>query len=125
MLLVLNALNTEKYPDAGFLLNYDDDDYSQGYHQINEFFRTLTKDNILQPFLSDDDFRSSNGGVEIGYNLYVFDRRYQKNFESAQPIKVEFKFDGVVPNDINGYALVLLNKLISIRSDSQRHFELM
>ena len=42
-------IGTEKYPDAGILLNYDDDDYSQGYHQIKEAFRALTKDDILQP----------------------------------------------------------------------------
>ena len=26
-------IGTEKYPDAGILLNYDDDDYSQSYSQ--------------------------------------------------------------------------------------------
>ena len=44
-------IGTEKYPDAGILLNYDDDDYSQGYHQIKEAFRALTKDDILQPYI--------------------------------------------------------------------------
>ena len=44
-------IGTEKYPDTGILLNYDDDDYSQGYHQIKEAFRALTKDDILQPYL--------------------------------------------------------------------------
>ena len=29
-----------------------------------------------------------------------------KNFTASQPTKVEFKFDGVVPNGISGYALV-------------------
>ena len=33
------VIGTEKYPDAAILLNYDDDDYSQGYHQIKEAFR--------------------------------------------------------------------------------------
>ena len=56
--------------------------------------------------------------------MYVFDIRYQKSFESSQPIKVEFKFDGVVPAGIYGYALVLTNKLISISSDGQRMFDL-
>ena len=116
---------TEKYPDAGILINYDDDDYSQGYHQIKEAFRALTKEDILQPYISEADFRRSNVAVnDIGYNLYVFDIRYQKNFTNSQPIKVEFKFDGVVPNDINGYALVLTNKLVSLSSDGQRHFDL-
>ena len=118
-------IGTEKYPDAGILLNYDDDDYSQGYHQIKEAFRALTTDDILQPYISKADFRKSNVAVnDIGYNLYVFDIRYQKNFTNPQPIKVEFKFDGVFPNGINGYALVLTNKLISISSDGQRHFDL-
>ena len=43
----------EKYPDAGKLLNYDDDDYSQGCHQIKEDFKALTKDDILQPYVSE------------------------------------------------------------------------
>ena len=118
-------IGTEKYPDVGILLNYDDDDYSQGYHQIKEAFRALTKDDILQPYISEADFRRSNAAAnDIGYNLYVFDIRYQKSFTNSQPIKVEFKSEGVVPNDVNGYALVLTNKLVSISSDGQRHFDL-
>ena len=118
-------IGTEKYPDAGILLNYDDDDYSQGYHQIKEAFRALTKDDILQPYISEADFRRSNTAAnDIGYNLYVFDIRYQKKFTNSQPIKVEFKFEGVVPKDINGYALVLTNKIASVSSDGQRHFDL-
>ena len=94
-------IGTEKYPDAGILLNYDDDDYDQGYSQIKEALRALTKDSIVQPYISDDDFRSSNVRADdVGYNLYVFDTRYQQNFTASQPNKVEFKIDGVVPNDI-------------------------
>ena len=117
-------IGTEKYPDSRILLNYNDDDYSQGYGQIKEAFKALTKDNLLQPYISDADFRSNNDGDNIGYNIYVFDIRYQKNFESSQPIKVEFKFDGAVPAGIYVYALVLTNKLISISSDGQRMFDL-
>ena len=118
-------IGTEKYLDAGMFLTYDDDDYSQGYHQIKEAFKALAKDDILQPYISDDNFRTSNVAAnDVGYNLYVFDIRYQKNFTNSQPIKLEFKFEGVVPNDINGYALVLTNKLVSVSSDGQRHFDL-
>ena len=73
---------TEKYPDSTISLNYDDDDYNQAYGQIKKAFTALTKDNILQPFVSDHDFRSSNNGDSIGYNLYVFDIRYQKIIEN-------------------------------------------
>ena len=52
----------------------------------------------------------------------MFSIRYQEEFESSQPKKVEFKFDGVIPAGI--YGLVLTNKLISISSDGQRHFDL-
>ena len=111
------VIGTERYPDSGILLNYDDDDYSQGYGLIKEAFRALTKGDILKPYITEDDFRSSNEGNNIGYNIYAFDIRYQKNFENAQPVKVEFKFSENIPAGIYGYALVLTNKLISISSD--------
>ena len=113
---------TEKYPDAGIVINYDDDDYTQGYHQTKEVFKTLTEDDILQPFKSGNGFKSSTVRADdVGYCLYVFKIRYQNNFTASQPIKVEFEFDGVVPPDINGYALVLTNKLVSISLDGEGH----
>ena len=117
-------IGTEKYPDSAILLNYNDDAYSQGYGLIKQAFKDLTEDDNLEPYISDNDFRSSKDVHTIGYNLYVFDIRYQKNFESAQPIKKEFKFDGVVPGGIYGYSLVSTNKLRSISSDGQRMFDL-
>ena len=80
-------IGTERYPDSAILLNYDDDEYSQGYGQIKEAFKGLTKDDILKPYISEDDFRSSNEGNNIGYNIYAFDIRYRKNFENSQPVK--------------------------------------
>ena len=108
------------------MLNYDDDDdHGQGYGQTKEAFRAFTKDDILQPYLSDTDFRSSNVRADdVGYDFNVFDIRFQQNFTASQPIKLEFKFVGFVPNDINGYGLVLTNKLVSISSDGQLQFDL-
>ena len=119
-------ISTEKYPDSAILLNYDDDDddYNQGYGLIKETIKALTKDDVLEPYISDNDFRSSNDGNDLGCNLYVFDIRYQKDFESAQPIRVEFKFSGNVDAGIYGYASVLTNRLVSISSDGQRMFDL-
>ena len=117
-------IGTEKYPDSAILINYNDDDYSQGYGLIKQAFKDLTKHDILEPYISDNDFRSCNDGNNIGFNLYVFNIRYQKNFESVQPINVEFEFDGAVPAGIYGYALVLTNRIISISSDGQRHFDI-
>ena len=115
------VIGTEKDPHASMLINHADDDYSQGYHQIKEAFKPLTKDDILQPYISEEDFRSSNAAANdynfIRYNLYVLDIRYPKNYTASQPIKVEIKIDGLVPNNVNGYALVLTNKLVSISSD--------
>ena len=118
------VIGTERYPDNSILLNYEDDDYSQGYGQIKEAFKALTKDNILQPHISNHDFKSSNDDNDIGYNIYAFDIRYQKNFENAQPVKVEFKFSENIPGGIYGYALVLTNRLASTTSDGQRMFDL-
>ena len=72
----------KKYPDSTIWLNFEDDGYSQGYGQIEEALRILTKDGILNPFLSDHDFRSTKIKVagetttDFGYNLYVFDIRF-------------------------------------------------
>ena len=118
------VIGTERYPDSAILKNHDDDDYCQGYGLIKEAFRGLTKDDILKPYISEDDFRSSNEGNDIGYNIYVFDMRYQKNFENSQPVKVEFKFSENIAAGIYGYALVLTNRLASISSDGQRMFDL-
>ena len=119
-------IGTRKYPDSAFLLNYDDNDNSQGYGQINETFKALTKDDVLRLYISENVFRLSNDCNNIGYNLYSFDIRYQKNFESAQPIKVEFKFSEIVIGGIYAYVLIFTNKLISISSDDQRrHFDLL
>ena len=97
-------IGTEKYPDSAILLSYDDNDSFQGYGQRKEAFRTLREDDLLQPYITEDDFRSSNDGDKIGYNMDSFDMNYQKNFESAQPVKVDYKIDGVVPAGIYGYA---------------------
>ena len=126
-MLIVSAqciIGKEKSPDTGILLNFNGDDYSKGYHQIKEAFRALTKEIILQPYIREDDFRWSNDGDNIGYNIHCFDIRYQKNFQSAQPLKIEFKFDGVIVAVIKGYALVLTNKLVSKSSDGQRMLDL-
>ena len=117
-------IGTEKYPDSVILLNYNDDDYSQGYSQINETFKALAKGNILQPYISENDFISSYNDNDVGYKIYAFDIRYQKNFQSSQPIEEKFKHDGVIPAAIYGYALVLMNRIISKSSDGQRMFDL-
>ena len=118
------VIGTERYPDSAILINHDDDDYAQGYGQIKEAFRALTKDDILQPYISEHDFRSSNEGNNIGYNIHAFGIRFQNNFESTQPVKVELKFSENIPSGIYGYVLVLTNKLISISSDGQLMFDL-
>ena len=69
------------------VLNCDDDDFSQGHSHIEEAFKVLTTDDVLQPNISDNHFRSSIVGNDIGYKLYVFDKIYQKNLQSAQPIQ--------------------------------------
>ena len=72
-------IGTEKYPDNAILLNYNDNDYSQGYGQTKEAFKAVTKDDILQPYISEKDYRSSNDGNNISHNVHVLDIRYQKN----------------------------------------------
>ena len=85
----------EKHTDACIFLKYDDDEYSQCFGQIREVFRALTKNDVLNPKKSDPDVRSTNvnvageGSIDISYNFYLFDFRYQKNLEAVQPFIVE------------------------------------
>ena len=97
------TIRTEKNPNSAVLLNYGDDDYSQENGQIKEALRALTEDDILQTYISEDDCRSSSDDDNIGYNIYCFDIRYQKNFRSAQPKKLESKFSENIPPGIYGY----------------------
>ena len=50
------VIGMKKHPHASILLNYEGIDYSQGFSQIKKAFRALTKDNIPQPYISDDIF---------------------------------------------------------------------
>ena len=106
-------IGIEEYRVSAILLKYDDGLYSQGYAQIKEVFKALIEGDILQPYKSEYDFRLSNhgdDGKDIGYNIHRFDIRYQKKFESAQPVKVEIIFQEKIPAGLYGYALVLTNK---------------
>ena len=47
-------IGTEKYLDSAILLNYNDDDYSQGYGLKKQAFKDLTKDDILEPYICDN-----------------------------------------------------------------------
>ena len=117
-------IGTEEYPDSAILLIYDGDDYSQGYVQIKEAFKAITKDNILQPYVSEDDFRSDNNCKNIGYNIHVSDIRYQKKYQSGQSVKIEVELVKIVPAGVFGYALLLTNRLVNISSDGQRMLDL-
>ena len=88
-------IGTDKYTDSSLNLNYPVVDYSPGYQQIQEAFRCLTKDDILQLLSSYHAFRSSNlvaGGTEVRYNLYVLELRHQRKVTASQSTKEDFKF---------------------------------
>ena len=121
-------IGSGKYPDAGINCNYPIDKYSQAYGEIVSCFRHLAEDNILQPYITQKEFITSNNYPDgnPGYNLYVFDIRHHQDYSSAEPIKVTFDFRPAVPAATNliGYALLLTNNLVSVSSDGHRQFDL-
>ena len=123
-------IGAKRYPDAAILIYLKDDIYSQRHGQNKETFRVLTKNDMLKPYISDHEVRSTsviNAGEDdntVRYNLYDFGRRFLKNLEGAQPIKVEFEFSEDAPAGIYGYALVVANKLVNMSSDGLRQFDL-
>ena len=86
----------------------------------------MAKVNILQHYITQRIFITSNiyPDGNPGYNFYVCVIRHHQDYSSAQPIKVGFDFRPAVPaaKNLIGSALLLTNKLVSVSSDSQRHF---
>ena len=128
---VVNAqciIGNQKLPDGREKCIYAIDKFSQVYGEIVSSFRHLATDNILQLYITQKDFITSNNYPDgnPGYNLYVFDIRHHQDYSSAQPSKVTFDFKPAVPvaTSLIGYALLLTNKKISISSDGQRQFDL-
>ena len=96
-----SVIGTEKYPDSPILINYDDDFYSQGYVRNEEAFRALAKHDILNSFIADHDFRSTNvndagdDDDSVGYKLYAFVDDIGE-IELAHANKVAFKFSEIL-----------------------------
>ena len=88
---------TEIYPDSAILLNYNDDYFSQGYGQVKEAFKALTKETILRPNISEDDFRSPSVGDNIGYNIHSFNIRYQKILKALHRLTWNLDFRNNFP----------------------------
>ena len=114
---VVNAhciIGSEKFPDAGIICNCAIDKYSQAYGEVRSCFSHLAQYNILQRYITQKDFVTSNNYPEgnPGYNLYVFHIRHHHEYSSPQPIKVSFDYRPAVPAATNliGYALLLTNK---------------
>ena len=88
----------ENYLDAGILIKFDIDDYSQRYVVLVFLSRLFTKRAIRQLYLSQIVIRSCNVDVagadnmEVANSLYVFDIRKQKNLMTHQPFDINLKY---------------------------------
>ena len=74
-------IGTETNPDAGVIILYDADFYSQGHGQYKEAFRDLTKDDTLKALISDPTLRSTDindAGEDDNSVGYIFIRFRQK-----------------------------------------------
>ena len=76
-------IGIEKKHDAGILLNYDDDDFSQAYGVDKQSFKSLTKDDILQPYIYTyllifSDFQMA--GLMMLVIIYTFSTYNNSNF---------------------------------------------
>ena len=128
---VVNAQCTvgrEKFLGAGIICNFAMAEYSQTYGEIVSCFRHSAKNIILQLYITQKAFLTSNNypGGNPGYNVYVSDNHHHQDFSSAQNIRVRFDFRPVVPaaTNLTGYAVLLTNKLVSVSSDGQKQFNL-
>ena len=67
---------------------------SQAYGEVVSCPRHLAKDNICQLYITQKKFKNpktSEGGAEVSYKLYVFDLGYQRNYTFFTAIKIQCK----------------------------------
>ena len=88
---VLRA-GSENYHQYLVWCDFDRDTYHEAYYQIEFFFKNVTQDQFLKPFMDFQSFES--------YPLYVFDLTYQKEHASAKPSNVEFVIRGNTNSNI-------------------------
>ena len=108
---------------------YDQDSFSQAYGEIVSCFGQSTKDNTLQPCITQTDCTTPDNyaaKTTLGKNLYGFDERYHQDFATSQPIKVKFEFSSPfhAAKRLTGYALLLTIKILSNSSDRQSELSL-
>ena len=79
------TIGSEQFPDAGINCKFAIDKYSQAYEENVSCIRHSAKDNILQPYITQKDFISSNSYPDGNpcNNLYVFDIRHHQDYRSA------------------------------------------
>ena len=68
------------------------DKYFEAYEEVASCFKHISKDNILRPYTEQGVLRTEiteGDGFAIGYEFYVFDLLYQKEYNSGQPINVQ------------------------------------
>ena len=78
---------------------------------LNHIYQIIIFDHVLKVMT-----------LYISYTFSISD--ITKKLESAQPIRVEYKFSENIPAGIYGYVLVLANNLVGINSDGQKQFNL-
>ena len=109
-------------------MDYDDDKNCEGFGQTVPCLQHLTKDEIVQPNITEEDFTThfvnargeNTGDIGINYKILIY---VTEKIISAQLLKVNFEtFENIIPGLV-GFALVLRDKLITIKSDGQRHFD--
>ena len=85
------------------------------------FFDT-SKDNFVQPFISQLDLRRKEYST-----LNAFNARFQKKYSGPQLAQLEVRFNilpaAAIPTEKLVYALVSTHYLSSISSDVQKHFD--
>ena len=80
-------------------------------------FTQLTKHNISQPYIPQEDFgtKTSTGDENaVGYDLYVFDLCYENAFSFPQFTNVQFKLADVVRKfEVIGCLVILTNNQLT------------
>src|SRR6267154_2751720 len=110
-------LNTDKYPDDEFTINFPTNDYSIIYEMFDRFKKEY------------HGFNSLVGGTQVNFSAFknlfpilVFDVQYQKeraNETGIIDIQLKFSFANPVPANTTAYITTISDRLYHLKSDGK------
>ena len=121
------VFETWRCQEAGVICAFTQHIYSPANETFVSWFKTLTKDNNSTPYKPQECFRSgktADSGNAVGYELFVCDLLYQKEYRSAELNKYNLNLPKVPQITHLLFFFLFWQQKVSIGNEEERQFDL-